>query len=70
MAYTDFTANDLTCRFGMHFASANSFGFAPALPPTLWLLDTLRKGQLMGFGSEKSRSERLGIAGPHGAMRA
>lgn len=59
MAYTDFTANDLTRRFGLHFASSDLFGAAPPLAPSPWLIDTLRKGQLMGFGSEKSRSERL-----------
>ncbi|WP_375415676.1 hypothetical protein [uncultured Hymenobacter sp.] len=59
MAYTDFTANDLIRRFGMHFASADLFGQASPVVPSPWLLDTLRKGQLMGFGSEKSRSERL-----------
>ncbi len=59
MAYTDFTAQDLTRRFGLHFASENLFGTAPLVQPTPWLTDTLRLGQTMGFGSEKSRSERL-----------
>ena len=59
MAYTDFTANDLIRRFGLQFASADLFGQSAPVAPSSWLTDTLRKGHLMGFGSEKSRSERL-----------
>lgn len=59
MAYPNFTAQDLTRRFGLHFASEDVFGAAPAVEPTPWLTDTLRLDQAMGFGSEKSRSERL-----------
>ena len=59
MAYSDFTAMQLAHRFGVKFKGVSLFATAPELAPTAWLLETLRKGKDLGFGSEKSRSERL-----------
>lgn len=59
MAYSDFTAKDLTKKFGIKFHAENLFPAQPEIPPTPWLLESLKRGQELGFGSEKSRSERL-----------
>ncbi len=59
MAYSDFTALELKRRFGIQFLAKPMFLDLAPLEPTPWLLDTLRRGQELGFGSEKSRSERL-----------
>ncbi len=59
MAYSDFTAMQLAHRFGVKFKGVPLFANAKAVAPTAWLLETLRKGKELGFGSEKSRSERL-----------
>jgi hypothetical protein len=59
MAYSDFTARDLTQRFGIKFKAATLFADSQPITPTPWLLEALTRGQELGFGSEKSRSERL-----------
>ncbi len=59
MAYSHFTATDLAQKFGIQFKAENLFSNFEHLEPTTWLLETLRKGKELGFGSEKSRSERL-----------
>lgn len=59
MAYSDFTALDLTRKFGIKFHAENLFPNLELIPPTPWLIEALRKGKELGFGSEKSRSERL-----------
>jgi hypothetical protein len=59
MAYSDFTAKDLTKKFGIKFRAADLFPDLQEIPPTNWLLEALRKGQELGYASEKSRSERL-----------
>lgn len=59
MAYSDFTAQDLVKKFGVRFQAANLFPDRREIAPSQWLLDALRRGKELGFGSEKSRSERL-----------
>jgi hypothetical protein len=59
MAYPDFTSTDLIRKFGIRFRAENLFRQVAEIPPTQWLTEALRKGRELGFGSEKSRSERL-----------
>ncbi|MCB1190087.1 MAG: hypothetical protein KDK90_06620 [Leptospiraceae bacterium] len=53
MAYSDFTALDLTKNFGIKFKAENLFPDIELIKPSDWLLETLRKGKELGFGSEK-----------------
>jgi hypothetical protein len=59
MAYSDFTSVDLIQKFGIRFQAQRLFANASAIEPTGWLTEALKKGRELGFGSEKSRSERL-----------
>ncbi|MFK7946887.1 MAG: hypothetical protein AB8G11_04805 [Saprospiraceae bacterium] len=61
MAYTNFTARDLTKKFGIKFRAEHLFEKmnVPKVEPSSWLKETLSRGQRIGFSSEKSRSERL-----------
>ncbi len=59
MAYSDFSARDLMQRFKVKFKAATLFTDSQPIDPSLWLLEALTRGQELGFGSEKSRSERL-----------
>ena len=59
MAYSDFTAIELSKKFGVKFRAENIFIDFALVEPTEWLHETLRKGRELGFASEKSRSERL-----------
>ena len=59
MAYSDFTIDRLSTDFGVDFQGTNLFGNADAVPPSEWLTETLALANQLGFGNEKSRSERL-----------
>lgn len=59
MAHIDFTAIDLTKKFGIKFRAENLFPSIQPVQPSQWLKESLEHGQNLGFGSEKSRSERL-----------
>lgn len=59
MAYSDFTAYELSRKFGIKFRAEVLFADCQEIEPTNWLNETLRKGKELGFASEKSRSERL-----------
>ena len=59
MAYSDFSILDLRQQFGAQFRAETLFPQLVPVEPTAWLLETLRKGQELGYNSEKSRSERL-----------
>ncbi len=59
MAYSDFTAADLTKKLGIKFKSKNLFANVEEIQPSSWVLEALKKGRELGFASEKSRSERL-----------
>ncbi|MCB1190599.1 MAG: hypothetical protein H7A23_19905 [Leptospiraceae bacterium] len=59
MAYGDFTAVDLIKKFGIKFRAENLFQDVKPIEPTEWLTSALRRATELGFGSEKSRSERL-----------
>ncbi len=59
MAYSDFSVFDLRQQFGVQFRAETLFPQLAPIEPTPWLREALRKGQELGFNSEKSRSERL-----------
>jgi hypothetical protein len=59
MAYSDFTSVDLIKKFGLKFRADNLFRDVAEIQPSSWLIEALKKGKELGFGSEKSRSERL-----------
>ena len=56
MAYSDFTARDLTQKFGIKFRAEYLFPDAGEIAPTAWLLEALERGKDLGFSSEKSRA--------------
>ena len=60
MAYSDFTLDRLIQDFGVDVrGEQNMFADAPAVSPSPWLTESLQRAKDMGYGSEKSRSERL-----------
>jgi len=59
MPYSDFSSLDLIRKFGIQFKASNLFEEVAPITPSHWLTESLRKGQDLGFASEKSRSERL-----------
>jgi len=59
MAYSDFTIDRLGAEFGVDFQGATLFTAVPPVVPSAWLLETLALADQLGFGNEKSRSERL-----------
>lgn len=60
MASSDFTLDRLIREFGVKVRGERSlfFNIAP-IAPSPWLLESLERADNVGFGSEKSRSERL-----------
>ena len=60
MAYSDFTLSRLIQEFDVEIIGERSM-FADAQPvePSTWLIESLKRANNTGFGSEKSRSERL-----------
>lgn len=59
MAYSEFTSVDLIKKFKVKFEAKELFAHLKEQVPSPWLLEALQKGKELGFGSEKSRSERL-----------
>ena len=60
MAYSDFTLDRLIQDFGVDVSGErNMFAGASPVEPSPWLTESLKRADNMGFGSEKSRSERL-----------
>ena len=59
MTYSDFTSMDLTRKFGIKFDAKHLFPDVTPIEPSGWLKESLERGENSGFGSEKSRSERL-----------
>ncbi|RZJ88391.1 MAG: hypothetical protein EOO60_11135 [Hymenobacter sp.] len=59
MAYSDFTLDRLTTEFGVDFQGAHLFTTTPVVEPSTWLTETIELAAQIGFGSEKSRSERI-----------
>lgn len=59
MAYSDFTLDRLTTNFGVDFQGAKLFTQVVPVEPTAWLTETIGVATEIGYGSEKSRSERL-----------
>ena len=59
MAYSDFTLDRLSRDFGVEFRGAYLFGDVTPITPSAWLTETLAIANELGFGNEKSRSERL-----------
>lgn len=59
MAYSDFTIDRLSTEFGVDFQGASLFAGAELVEPSAWLTESLALAEQLGFGNEKSRSERL-----------
>jgi hypothetical protein len=60
MAYSDFTLDRLIREFGVKVRGERSlFPAAAPIEPSAWLIESLQRANNVGFGSEKSRSERL-----------
>ena len=59
MAYSDFTPERLRTDFGVSFTGGNLFPQVVPIAPSPWLVEALERANSIGFGSEKSRSERL-----------
>lgn len=59
MAYSDFTAVELKRRFGITYRAETLFPSVRPITASTWLTEALRTSRGLGFGSEKSRSERL-----------
>jgi hypothetical protein len=59
MAYPDFTIDRLSTEFGVDFQGSYLFPAVAPVAPSAWLTETLTLGNELGFGNEKSRSERL-----------
>lgn len=61
MPYTQFSIEDLKDRFQINFNAGHLFGASAinSVEPSEWLTASLERGKLLGFTSEKSRSERL-----------
>lgn len=59
MAYSDFTPEKLITEFNVDFRAESLFSNAPAIEPSAWLIEALSRANMLGFGTEKSRSERL-----------
>ncbi len=60
MAYSDFTLDRLMREFGVKVRGERSlFTDVAPIEPSPWLSESLARANNIGFGSEKSRSERL-----------
>ncbi len=59
MVYSDFTIDRLSTDFGVDFKGADLFVGCAPIDPSAWLVQTLELAAQLGFGNEKSRSERL-----------
>jgi len=59
MAYPDFKARDLEKKFNVKYQATNLFTDIQPIVPSDWLQEAIRRAIQIGFGSEKSRSERL-----------
>ncbi len=59
MAYNNFTKKDLGDKLGIKFYEKNLFPDINPIEPSEWLITSIKRGESLGFNSEKSRSERL-----------
>lgn len=59
MAYSDFTPERLRNEFNVSFQGNDLFPQVVPITPSAWLVEALERANSIGFGSEKSRSERL-----------
>lgn len=59
MSYTTFTARQLERQFNIKYNAKHLFVDTDAVNSTPWLLEAIKRAMNIGFGSEKSRSERL-----------
>ncbi|MCI1187357.1 hypothetical protein MON38_07990 [Hymenobacter sp. DH14] len=59
MAYSDFTPERLRNDFNVTFQGSDLFPQVVSIAPSPWLVEALERANSIGFGSEKSRSERL-----------
>ncbi len=59
MAYSNFTKKDLEDKFGIKFRNSNLFSDVMPIEPSEWLISAIKRGEKLGLGNEKSRSERI-----------
>ncbi len=59
MSYTKFTARTLEKQFGIQFKANHLFDDPEPIQSSEWLKEAIQRAMQIGFGSEKSRSERL-----------
>ncbi len=59
MSYTKFKARTLEEKFNIQFKAKHLFKNTEAISPTDWLVEAVKRAKIIGFSSEKSRSERL-----------
>ena len=59
MAYSDFTLDRLSADFNIEFRGDYLFGDVAPVSPSGWLTESIELAEQLGFGNEKSRSERL-----------
>lgn len=59
MAYTNFKARDLEKDFNLRFTAKELFPKVEKVTPSTWLKEAIERATMVGFISEKARSERL-----------
>lgn len=61
MAYSNFTKGELTKKFGVKIKDASFLNDKQikSIEPSSWLIETLKRGDRLGFYTEKERSERV-----------
>ena len=59
MAYSDITAELLASEFGIKLAGEDQLRHASSVSPSAWLTESLQIALASGYGSDKSRTERL-----------
>ncbi len=59
MAYSDFTASEISKRFGVKFKNEELFTDVKTVEPSNWLIETIKNAFDIGFDSLESRLEGL-----------
>ena len=59
MAYSDFTASEISKRFGVKFKNEELFSDIKKVEPSDWLIDTIKNAFDIGFDSLETRLEGL-----------
>ena len=59
MAYSDFTASEISKRFGVKFKKEELFADVKLIEPSDWLIETIKNAPDLGYNSEELCSEGL-----------